>query len=393
MVLAALLLVVAAASATTATTISIANGGVTAELSTSAPDFGTLLSLTQRDHDLLTTPAASLWTASYANTHSDPVVIDGTSATLRGSATLNTASSVTLHWGSIQIGALDAAVNATLTINITEAGLCELQLSLSQPTVNTVALWQYAISIDGIAVSQSSNLLQNSGFGVRHSCSSSTEAVGCSGWSQSYPQSTFQFMGTWHDTASTPAFYFGAHDPDAESKTFSATVNNPGSTVGFSVQTTVPNAGVIHGDSAPGFVTSYPTVFGPVLGDWWHMAQVYRSWVLPNAKWTQKGPLAQRADVPAWLLNVTTWINSHWQQNDIFNISGGDPQLVQQRALDIADRFGPLVAGRAGEGGPQSALHWYEWDTLGYKEGSNYTECKTEVTCGFDTHYPEYCPV
>jgi hypothetical protein len=35
------------------------------------------------------------------------------------------------------------------------------------------------------------------------------------------------------------------------------------------------------------------------------------------------------------------------------------------------------------------ALHWYEWDTLGYKEGSNNTECATEVTCGFDTHYPE----
>jgi hypothetical protein len=28
-------------------------------------------------------------------------------------------------------------------------------------------------------------------------------------------------------------------------------------------------------------------------------------------------------------------------------------------------------------------LHWYEWDTLGYKAGSNYTDCTTEITCGF----------
>ena len=36
-------------------------------------------------------------------------------------------------------------------------------------------------------------------------------------------------------------------------------------------------------------------------------------------------------------------------------------------------------------------LHWYEWDQLGY--GSNYTNCTSEVSCGFDTHYPEYFPV
>lgn len=33
-------------------------------------------------------------------------------------------------------------------------------------------------------------------------------------------------------------------------------------------------------------------------------------------------------------------------------------------------------------------LHWYEWDTLGYTLGSDYSDCSTEVTCGFDTHYP-----
>ena len=31
--------------------------------------------------------------------------------------------------------------------------------------------------------------------------------------------------------------------------------------------------------------------------------------------------------------------------------------------------------------------------TVGYMPGSNYTKCGTEVTCGFDTHYPEYFPV
>ena len=63
--------------------------------------------------------------------------------------------------------------------------------------------------------------------------------------------------------------------------------------------------------------------------------------------------------------------------------------MVLNRVSQIAKRFGP------GIGGVEAplALHWYEWDTLGYKEGSNYTECESEITCGFDTHYPEYFPV
>jgi hypothetical protein len=30
---------------------------------------------------------------------------------------------------------------------------------------------------------------------------------------------------------------------------------------------------------------------------------------------------------------------------------------------------------------------------LGYQFGSNYTKCTSEITCGFDTHYPDYFPV
>ena len=39
------------------------------------------------------------------------------------------------------------------------------------------------------------------------------------------------------------------------------------------------------------------------------------------------------------------------------------------------------------------ALHWYEWDTLGYALGSNHTVCdRHPAPCGFDTHYPNYFP-
>jgi hypothetical protein len=78
------------------------------------------------------------------------------------------------------------------------------------------------------------------------------------------------------------------------------------------------------------------------------------------------------------------WINSHWQQNDIFNVSGGASNVVEERVSNIVKRFG-LAPNTMG-------LHWYEWDTLGYTPGSNYTTCSSEITCGFDTHYPENFP-
>jgi hypothetical protein len=64
-----------------------------------------------------------------------------------------------------------------------------------------------------------------------------------------------------------------------------------------------------------------------------------RSWSIPHASWTQKGYIDKRADTPPWLFNVSTWVNSHWQPLDIFNISGGDPDVIAPRVLDMVARF------------------------------------------------------
>ena len=116
--------------------------------------------------------------------------------------------------------------------------------------------------------------------------------------------------------------------------------------------------------------TAFPVVVTLFTGDWWDAAQIYRAWALPSASWTAKGPVAERSDVPHWLLGMTTWINSHWQGRDIFNTTWGDPHVMQHAAAAVARRFG--LAGALGGLG----LHWYEWDHY-----------------AFDTHYPEYFPV
>jgi hypothetical protein len=122
-----------------------------------------------------------------------------------------------------------------------------------------------------------------------------------------------------------------------------------------------------------------------------------RDWSLPNAAWTRKGFIDKRVDTPSWLFNTSTWLNSHWQPLDIFNISGGDPDVLAPRVLDIVRRMNlsqPL------------GLHWwvlslslccvqllerlqcmgscdarvrYEWDDLGYDHDSHYQNCSSEV--------------
>lgn len=130
---------------------------------------------------------------------------------------------------------------------------------------------------------------------------------------------------------------------------------------------------------------AFPIVFAPFEGDWYDAAIIYKTWAIPNAVWLKQGKMADRTDIPNWIYNITTWVNSHWQNNDIFNITGGDPTVVLSNIMNIVERLGLEK--------DALALHWYEWDTLGYILNSKYEDCVDEVTCGFDTHYPEYFPV
>eukprot|EP01061_Rhynchopus_euleeides_P041274 TRINITY_DN7162_c0_g1_i2.p1 TRINITY_DN7162_c0_g1~~TRINITY_DN7162_c0_g1_i2.p1 ORF type:complete len:906 (+),score=269.64 TRINITY_DN7162_c0_g1_i2:50-2719(+) len=209
-------------------------------------------------------------------------------------------------------------------------------------------------------------------------------SVACGNFGPEYPSATYQYMASYDSAVPFSGFYMGTHDSAGNTKGFNFNVQQSYPATGQAIVTSVvPDSGLPLNNVAGNFVVTL-SVFD---GDWWDSAQIYRAWALPNAEWTKLGPVSGRQDIPSWLNNVPVWVNSHWQGNDIFNTSGGDPQVVQQRVLAVQDRFGVKS-----KFGADLGLHWYEWDTLGYEEGSNYSKCGSEVTCGFDTHYPEYFP-
>ena len=243
-------------------------------------------------------------------------------------------------------------------------------------------MWSWSLGIGGVNLPSGAALFENAGFGVVHTTPQSFDGA--------YPQKTMQYMAKL-GSATVPGdlgVYVAAHDPRGTSKTNKCTVtpsvDGGADTAAFAWGATAAGAGVAF-DGTPVEV-GFEVVVELFEGGWWEAAQIYRGWALADADWTKAGPLSKRSTAPKWLFNLTTWINSHWQGNDIFNVTGGDPTVVEARTTAIINRFG--IAGDA------LALHWYEWDALGYAPGSDYENCNTGTpNCGFDTHYPEYFPV
>ena len=268
-------------------------------------------------------------------------------------------------------------MNVQISLKISEPGNIELIPTILVENSPNVGVWDWKINIGCVILSEEeATLFENAGFGVVHRPPKS--------FSGNYPQKTMQYMASYGPVSpdnSIFGVYVGAHDPKASSKGLGCQVSSSGKYANFEIQAIVPNAG----EGGMNYEQTWPIVVSAFENDWWDAAQIYRTWALASADWTKQGTMAQRMDkIPSWAFDLTTWINTHWQQNDIFNITGGDPEVVYNRVKAISERFG-LSKNQLG-------LHWYEWDTLGYERGSNYSKCTSELRCGFDTHYPEYFP-
>ena len=248
-------------------------------------------------------------------------------------------------------------VNVTLEV-VLAGGLLESTIAFASDGASPISLWGYTLSLPGL----------RAGATTRGATSSAAR----------------QMAGIYDDGdgeggASSGAVYFSAHDPKQTVKQCGATVH-PGSTASLHCTMDALDASLPLRSYRAGFPLVASVVVG---GDWWDIAQIYRSWVLPNAAWTALGPLDGRSDMPDWLENITLWMNNNWGGDPLGPNYGGDPAHVQGEMLQVNE-----VLGLPSHGG-HLALHWYEWDTLGYLLGSNHTKCDRAVGgCGFDTHYP-----
>jgi len=112
------------------------------------------------------------------------------------------------------------------------------------------------------------------------------------------PAAKFQFLAAY-GRSTRAGLYLAAEDGQAYSKSF-ITRNYPqANSVVFAVQHLPANRGAgIYSYSIP-----YEVVAGPFTGDWWDAARRYRQWWVQQ-EWASRGLLAERRDLPAWLLKA-----------------------------------------------------------------------------------------
>jgi len=87
----------------------------------------------------------------------------------------------------------------------------------------------------------------------------------------------------------------------------------------------------------------YPVAFGIHQGGWTEAAKIYRSWAL-DQKWTQKGALSNRIDIPESAINTGVWIRD--KRHDAEEA----PKQMNKALLEAAKKLDVPVG-----------LHWYNW--------------------------------
>jgi len=192
-----------------------------------------------------------------------------------------------------------------------------------------------------------------------------------------YPsdRTTFQYMAYYHNNIS--GLYWATHDGSGYSKALGFNSDSYAGT--NSSHLPHSDSSFIHypGDTCDNrhgrpinlkWSMPYPVVLASFLGSWWDSAQLYRSWVLPNAVWTSKGPVMQRADTPQWLLQNNLWLNTNWLPG-VLNCTDGDPSLVLPTVLAAQKAFNQTQQPSG------MSVHWYCWESS-----------------PFDTNYPDYLP-
>ena len=263
-----------------------------------------------------------------------------------------------LQCWSLQGAVHQSIVSVCLDVSL-DAGQLSYDLSFSGD--GTLSLWDYTLSLPNVQTTQNSQpAFSTAAKQLRGIYDASVSAI----------------------TAGGNAVYFSAHDPKSVVKQCSATASTPTGSMSCTVDSL--NATIPLHD----YVATFPMVATVVSGDWWDLAQVYRAWVLQNAEWTSLGSLEHRAkSLPPWLENITLWMSNNWGGDPLGPNYGGDPEHVKLEMLAVNE-----VLDLPSHGG-HLALHWYEWDTLGYELGSNHTKCgSVGKPCGFDTNYPNYFP-
>jgi hypothetical protein len=181
-------------------------------------------------------------------------------------------------------------------------------------------------------------------------------------YQQPYGQAwcTMQLLAAYAETtmrSQATGLYLAVHDPHGSTKDISAQSDPPNSALTLAYDTPAPNMGL----PGNGFTFSGEAVWQLLRGDWYDAAQIYRAWASQHARWWPKLGPAGRSDTPAWMRELSAWVQAGF-------VPGTTNGLAPSDSLAPVKRFHELVD-------VPVALHWYAWHQI-----------------PFDNDYPHYFP-
>lgn len=168
-----------------------------------------------------------------------------------------------------------------------------------------------------------------------------------------YPGSGMSIQLFTYCDGQNGAFYFAAHDSQNWRKTYS---ESPSASKCSFTESFIHYADEPYN---PGTWTlPYPVMAGPITGDWYDAAKLYRKWAVSQPRWEKS--LAKREELPGWFRSLPLWFQG--------NLWTGDAKAM----LRFADR---IVAMRRVLG-YDFGFHWYLWQRY----------------VAHDYNYPDYFP-
>ena len=270
------------------------------------------------------------------------------------------------HWlrGSVNCDALSN--NPQLQVESVASG-CQINLdvALNNDLSNTISVivkvharcppieveaWTFSVSSPNGAIQSA---FQPTGFG----------RITTTAFEEPFP--AMQFSGLIYNEG---CIYLGVHDGRAFPKKFKFENNTV--------------SAHITGSSEVDQSTSLPLKVEVKNGlcNWKTLSDIYVAFAR-NTEWYARG-LWRQERRPAFISDIPVWVNTHWQEKDVLEKTGGSPLTVLERVKRFQNLIGTDIP---------VLLHWYEWDRLGYTD-DDFETCGSGAVCGFDSHYPEYFP-
>jgi len=174
--------------------------------------------------------------------------------------------------------------------------------------------------------------------------------------------------------------YIGCHDGEGNTKGYGWIMEK-----GLTFHVFPENMGV------PGasYHQDWDYVIGPMKGDWFDAARVYRNWAI-HQKWCARGRLEDRTDKPKEFFEVPYWGDPQWPSAGFRETPASDDDPASKLAAAFRPRnYDPNA--RAYDVQAQEMQRRVEkaMDTYGLPLG---TQWYTWHHCRFDGNYPEYFP-